>query len=292
MYKINYNHLFYFTVIVKEGSLIRASRVLNLSQPALSYQLKQLEDDIGEKLFDRIGRGLKLNEEGKKVYKYANNIFRETEDMLESIKNKGDITKEVRIGAAPWIPKVYIYKVLKPLLFMKNIKVSIDHRNPTELQELINQKKLDIALIDKPVLGKTQSILAKKFFKSNVILIAPFDFPKQRKRFPGYINDYKMITYKSNSYLYNLTEVFLTQNNLTPEIVLSTNDALLITTLVSETKMLALVPETIVEEKLQLDVVKKVKMIKNLSFDVWALIHADNPKDSLIFKLFNKFKKL
>ncbi len=60
MYKINFNHLYYFLTISKEGSIVKASKKLHMTQPALSHQLKSLEIDLGKKLFDRVGRRLIL----------------------------------------------------------------------------------------------------------------------------------------------------------------------------------------------------------------------------------------
>lgn len=61
---LNYHHLLYFWVIAREGSMTRACEVLNLSQPALSAQLRTLEDTLGEKLFNRVGRTLVLTDVG------------------------------------------------------------------------------------------------------------------------------------------------------------------------------------------------------------------------------------
>ena len=62
---LSYHHLLYFWVIAREGSIKRACEELNLSQPALSAQLRALEETLGEKLFDRVGRTLVLTEMGQ-----------------------------------------------------------------------------------------------------------------------------------------------------------------------------------------------------------------------------------
>ena len=57
---LNYHHLLYFWVVARTGSISKASRELLVSQPTISTQLKALETSLGEKLFDRVGRGLQL----------------------------------------------------------------------------------------------------------------------------------------------------------------------------------------------------------------------------------------
>ena len=82
---LNYHHLLYFYTVAREGSMARASAVLHLTQPTVSSQIKALEEALGEKLFERRGRGLALTETGHIVYRYAEEIFtlgRELQDML------------------------------------------------------------------------------------------------------------------------------------------------------------------------------------------------------------------
>jgi hypothetical protein len=71
MISLNYNHLYYFWMVAREGSIMRASQALMVSQPTVSIQLKELERVLGHKLFDRVGRGLKLTESGQIASNYA-----------------------------------------------------------------------------------------------------------------------------------------------------------------------------------------------------------------------------
>ena len=68
---LNYHHLRYFRFIAREKNLTRAAAKLNLSVPALSIQLKQLEESLGHPLFDRVPGGLDLTEAGSIALGYA-----------------------------------------------------------------------------------------------------------------------------------------------------------------------------------------------------------------------------
>ena len=74
--RINYNHLRYFWFVAHEGNLTRAAGELNISQSALSSQIKTLEEQLGHDLFDRLGRRLVLTETGRMVLDYADSIFK------------------------------------------------------------------------------------------------------------------------------------------------------------------------------------------------------------------------
>lgn len=83
---LNYHHLRYFWVAAREGGLTRASEKLNISQPTVSAQIRELEDALGEKLFVRSGRTVALTEAGRLVYRYADDIFGLGRELLLSLK--------------------------------------------------------------------------------------------------------------------------------------------------------------------------------------------------------------
>ncbi len=72
---MNYNHLRYFWAVAHEGNLTRTAERLNLSQSALSVQIRKLEDRLGHALFERRGRQLHLTEAGGGTLGYATTIF-------------------------------------------------------------------------------------------------------------------------------------------------------------------------------------------------------------------------
>jgi LysR family transcriptional activator of nhaA len=163
IYKINFNHLFYFVTIANLGSIVKASKVLNVTQPALSHQLRQLEEDLGQKLFDREGRGLIVNEFGKKVYAHANKIFREADQMFEYLKPDTYQTKRtLQIGVVSWLPTDYAFQFLKNAHANPRIKLVIEHNSPKEMISLLIQDKLDVILSDSPYSGKSSLISSQK----------------------------------------------------------------------------------------------------------------------------------
>ena len=63
----NFNHLYYFHVVATEGSLAKAARRLRVTQPTISAQIRNLEQFVGHRLFDRSGRGMRLTSKGEYV---------------------------------------------------------------------------------------------------------------------------------------------------------------------------------------------------------------------------------
>lgn len=86
----NYNHLFYFYSVVKEGGISAAARKLSISQPALSAQIRQLEKFFGKKLFSREGKGIRPTEFGLLVFSYTQKMFELSYELLDQVNKRGD----------------------------------------------------------------------------------------------------------------------------------------------------------------------------------------------------------
>ena len=98
-----------FYVVAKEKNITRASELLNISQPAVTKHIKNLENALGEQLFIRTKKGVVLNEYGKKIFKNVKNalnlIFDAEKDFLGS-RNAHDST--IRIGTSTTLAKKYL----------------------------------------------------------------------------------------------------------------------------------------------------------------------------------------
>ncbi|MCB9094385.1 MAG: LysR family transcriptional regulator [Halobacteriovoraceae bacterium] len=96
--KINFNNLYYFHVIAQEGSLAKATKFLDVSQPTLSQQLKHLENQLGIELFIRKGRSLQLSHEGSIIFEHTKKIFSMASVMLEDLQRSKEVKKNKMSG--------------------------------------------------------------------------------------------------------------------------------------------------------------------------------------------------
>jgi LysR family transcriptional regulator, transcriptional activator of nhaA len=117
MSALNYKHLHYFWVVAKCGGIGRASEQLHLTPQTISGQITLLEESLGTSLFDRVGRGIELNETGRMVFSYADEIFslgEELEDMLHH--RPGDRPLQFSVGVVDSVQKSIAYMLLEPAL--------------------------------------------------------------------------------------------------------------------------------------------------------------------------------
>ena len=85
---LNYHHLFYFWTVVRTGSITKACEELRLAPPTVSTQLRNLEDQLGEKLLERSGRRLVPTEMGRTVYRHAEEIFSIGREIMDTVKRR------------------------------------------------------------------------------------------------------------------------------------------------------------------------------------------------------------
>lgn len=159
---LNYHHLYYFREIAKEGSISKASEKLLVGQPALSTQLKQLEQSLGASLFKRLSRSLELTEAGRLALEYADEIFDKGDEFLNAFESK-KFSKQCRfkVGATGAVPKnivadaIGMVKALHPECF-----VSIYEEDRERLMQRLSSKEIDFAITDS--FGSENSNLYKK----------------------------------------------------------------------------------------------------------------------------------
>jgi LysR family transcriptional activator of nhaA len=150
---LNYHHLFYFHTAARAGSLAAASQELHLSTATLSIQIRELERQLGVKLFEKKGRGLALTASGELVERYARDIFNLGEELVDVVKGSSHgRPKELRVGLRDDMAKTVAYKLLKPAMEGDEAGKLVCHEG--EMNRLIadlSVHKLDVVLTDRPL---------------------------------------------------------------------------------------------------------------------------------------------
>jgi LysR family transcriptional activator of nhaA len=150
---LNYNHLHYFWVVVREGGIAAASRRLHVGRPAISMQLKSLEEFIGSPLFTRRGRYLSLTETGKLVHGYAEEIFQSGNELVDAVRGRATGRPlKLRVGIADVMAKLVAFQLLEPALDGDE-PIALDCRedDPKRLFAELAVQNLDLVLSDVPL---------------------------------------------------------------------------------------------------------------------------------------------
>ncbi|MFO0891155.1 MAG: transcriptional activator NhaR [Isosphaeraceae bacterium] len=153
METLNYNHLHYFWVVAHEGSIAAASKRLDVAPPTISAQLRDLERSLGERLFERVGRGLVLTDVGRVAFRHAEEMFLSGQALLDAVRGRSAGRPiQLVIGVADQLPKLVAYRLIKPALELPDpVQFRCrDGRTDLLIAELAI-RSLDVVLSDTPI---------------------------------------------------------------------------------------------------------------------------------------------
>lgn len=150
---INYKHLHYFWVVAKEGGIARASERLHLTPQTISGQLSLLEENLGEALFNRVGRTLEMTETGRLVLSYADEIFSlggELEEMVSNLPVGRPLV--FKVGVSDVVPKSIAYRLLAPSLQLPEpVRIVCREGAINSLLAELAVHKVDLVIADGPI---------------------------------------------------------------------------------------------------------------------------------------------
>src|SRR5262245_59660718 len=150
---LNYHHLLYFWMVAREGSIAKAGEQLRLAQPTISGQIRMLEEQLGEKLFQRSGRNLVMTDVGRLVYEYADQIFALGREMLDTLKDRPTgRPMRFQVGVTDEVAKMLAYRFLQPALGIASPTHMVCREGPLDrlLADLATHA-VDLVLADTPI---------------------------------------------------------------------------------------------------------------------------------------------
>lgn len=147
---LNYHHLRYFREVAHDGNLTRTAERVNLSQSALSTQIRTLEERLGHALFDRVGRKLILTEVGRIVLDHADRIFGTGEELIATLQRSSDRMPPLRIGALSTLSRNFQLRFLEPLLEAQDVPLILKSGSVDVLFEGLSALALDVLLTTEP----------------------------------------------------------------------------------------------------------------------------------------------
>lgn len=173
---ISLRQLRVFEAVARHTSYTRAAEELHLSQPAVSMQVRQLEDTVGLPLFERLGKSIVLTEAGRELYQYSRSINRslqELQEVMESLKgvSRGGLHVAVASTVNYFAPRLLaVFHQRYP-----GISPKLDVTNRETLVRLLDANSVDIVLMGVP--PKDVDVESEPFMDNHLVVISPPDHP-------------------------------------------------------------------------------------------------------------------
>jgi LysR family transcriptional activator of nhaA len=286
---LNYHHLIYFKEIANEGSISKASEKLLIGQPALSAQLKQLEEQLQIELFERKNRKLVLTDAGNVVLKYANEIGQLGQELLQVIADKSYSNKTpFRLGALDSVPKQIVWEIAQKARSYGDCFVSIVEGSQEELTAELSARNVDCFISNySGDFSKDKNMNSKSFVKATVSIYGSKDFLHCKKNFPKSLNGQPMILPTHHSKLRHDLDHFFDAKKIKILSELETQDTALMKIFAGQGAGLAALPDIAATDLVKSSMLYKIGTLPNIKEEYWLIGSKrtiDNPIASKLMK--------
>lgn len=281
---LNYQHFFYFWRVAKNGSITEACQELRLAQPTISAQLKVFEEALGEKLFEREGRSLKLTESGKLAFRYAEQVFSSGNEFLDALAGK-DVSAptELKVGISDVVPKVIAYRLLEPA-FESNNRVTVkcnEDRTERLLAELAISEE-DLVIADAPMPASVKVKAYNHFLgECGVTFLGTAALAKRLRRgFPQSLANAPLLLPTPEAAVRRELDRWFDAIGVTPHVVGEFQDSALMKLVAREGKGIAPVPSVVEREirrEFHLELIGTVEEVRERFFLISIEKRLKNP---------------
>lgn len=287
---VTFRQLKLLEAVARNSSFTRASEELHLTQPAVSTQIKQLEQEIGMPLFEQMGKKIFLTEAGKEIYAFSRDIaqqFRDIESVLDDMKGvkRGTLSLTVTSTGKYFAP----YLLAEFVKHHPGTQVHLEVTNREELVTQLQENIPDMAIMGTP--PDNLELTAQAFMQNPLVIIARPDHPlAQTSRIPlSQLVEENFILRERGSGTRNAVERFFEQRGLklNTSMEMSRNEA--IKHAVMAGLGLGIVSLHTLEFELALD---RVAILSVEGFPImkeWYLVHRNGKRMSPIAQAFHDF---
>jgi LysR family transcriptional activator of nhaA len=249
---LNYHHLRYFHAIAKEGSVTGAAKRLNLSQSALSVQLRRLEEDVGHPLFDREHKSLKLTEAGRLAYDYAESIFRTGDELEDLLRRHAEgKRRQLSVGVVATLSRNFQAQLLAPMIRRTDVGLTVRSGSFRELLSMLEDHSLDVVLSTMPARREGEHRWRSHLLSQEPVSLVARKAGRMRPfRFPDDLRGTPLILPSQECSIRPAFDHLLERRRIEPVIAAEIDDMAMLRLMARESGLLTLVPAVVVKDEL------------------------------------------
>ena len=272
MNRLNYHHLRYFHVVAHEGHLTRAAERLNVSQSALSSQIRQLEERLGQQLFERRGRALHLTEAGRIALDHADAIFSSGDELVATLQQTGRSRQALRVGAIATLSRNFQLSFLQPLLGRSDVEIILRAGSAGELYEALTALQLDLVLTNhEPDTDAIRPFIVHRLAQQPVSLIGLPELCAEEKTLSERLGSSPLILPTRSSGLRRGFDALASRLGAVPQIAAEVDDMAMMRLLAREGAGIAVIPPIVVKDELEAKILKEVDQLPDITEIFYAV---------------------
>lgn len=273
MSELNYNHLRYFWAVAHDGNLTRTAERLNLSQSALSVQIRKLEDRLGQTLFERRGRQLHLTEAGRIALDHADSIFATGEELLGTLKATGRVRQALRVGALATLSRNFQLGFLRPLLGRGDVDVIVRSGGAAELLRSLEAHNLDVVLVNQaPPRDAVTPFVSYRLAEQQVSLVGVPALLEGRGTLADLLARHPVILPTADSSIRTGFDALTERMGIRPQIAAEVDDMAMMRLLAREGFGLAVLPPIVVKDELATGALVEAELLPGIAETFYAVV--------------------
>ncbi|MBT8043794.1 MAG: LysR family transcriptional regulator [Verrucomicrobiae bacterium] len=284
---LNYHHLRYFRAIATEGTLTGAAAKLGVAQSSVSVQLRQLEESIGQPLFDRQKKSLVLTQAGRIALDYAETIFRSGEEMMNVLQNRPtDTRRRLRVGAVATLSRNFQLSRLQPFIGRDDVELILRSGSLRELLRQLKAHTLDVVLSNSPVRRDADTDWHSHLLEEQPAALVGKKRPgRKRFRFPDDLTDGPVLLPTLDSNLRASFDLVMERERVQPIIAAEIDDMAMMRLLAREGAGIALVPPVVVTGELRRGDLVELHQFDDISESFYAIAPSRQTPNPLVDEL-------
>lgn len=273
MARLNYHHLEYFWAVAREGNLTRAAQRLHVSQSALSVQIRQLEEQLGQRLFVREGRTLRLTEAGRIALGYADQIFTTGAELTATLREGRGIDRQVlRVGAVATLSRNFQESFVSPLIARPDVELVLQSGSLGELLTRLGTHTLDLVLSNRAVQGDAERPWrCRRIARQPVSLVGPVRRKRLAFRFPEDLANVSMLLPSTNSEIRTAFDLLCEQLGVRVNVRAEVDDMAMLRLLARDSDAVALLPSVVVRDELREGRLQEYCVVPHLEEHFYAI---------------------
>ena len=289
--KITIRQIEIFINVVESHNLTKVAKELGLSQSAISMSIKELENIIGRRLFDRINKKLILNEIGRSFYQAVLPIYKQLSDIETEFKNSED-KGSVRVGASTTIIDYLMPSIVCDYMSRyPNVQIDLKAGNTKEIVSLVKEGKIDMGFIEGNV--EDSEIIKESIGEDELIIVSANEAIKGKELSLEDIANYRWVLREKGS---GTREVFLNyikNSGVKLNIFLELGHTESIKSLLLSKKPISCLSKLAVYNEIKNGALFEVN-VKNFKCtrNFYAIYHKDKYKSELFSKLYDFSKEM
>lgn len=242
-----YRHILYFIAVAEHQGFTRAATALHVSQPALSQQIKQLEEIVGATLFDRSGRHTRLTDAGEIFLRYARNSLQSLDEGKRAIHDVEDLSRgSLKIAVTPTFNAYFIGPLVAEFYArFPNITLQLHEMSQDKIEELLVNDELDVGIAFSDV--HSADIEVQPLLQETLALVVANHHPlaSHQSIALDQLNEEKLILLSGGFATREQIDTHCRQSGLHPHVIMEANSISAVLDVVRRTSLSTLLPAAI-----------------------------------------------